>query len=312
MRAWRAVGGAVAAGVFVLVALFSGYLTYMAVTALNVPKPTIVGAQGGKSTATISWTLAQEDQAKASDIGHFVVYRSEQPGGPFQKIQDVQGATTYTDQALANGQPYYYAVTACDKRGNESKASEIKTVVPMIAPMGCRAVPGNKRISVTWFPAQVKNLKAYAVYRNGTLVQQTSATSIIDTAVQRGGRYVYTVRAVAVGDVQSGDSNRAAATAYETCPRCGGSGRITCTRCGGAGHISQTCPRCGGDGHCTTCGGYGGWYDWWGWWVTCGTCGGDGHCTRCGGDGRITSTCPTCNGRGQITCPRCNGTGRLT
>jgi len=312
MRAARAIGGAALAFVFALVMVFSGYLTYMAVSAQNVPSPKLVTLLGGAGKAKVSWALDQKDQAMASAVDHYVLYRAEQPGGPFTKLGEQRDTTTFTDENLTNGKPYYYAVAACDERGNESAPSDAQKVTPMSAPSGCYASGGELRITVRWAPAQVQNLSTYVVYRNGNAIQKTRSTSIVDGNVRRGVSYFYTVRAVAADGTASKDSNRARASAWQTCPRCGGDGQITCTRCGGDGRTSQTCWRCGGDGDCNTCGGYGGWYDWWGWWITCGTCGGDGDCNNCGGDGRITTTCGTCGGDGKVRCPTCKGRGRLT
>jgi hypothetical protein len=317
MRAWRAVGGAALAGVFALTLLFSGYLGYLAVSAQNVPSPKIVAIKSGSGKATLSWAFDQKESSQASSVDHFVVYRSEQPGGPFQRVSESPaGALSFTDDNLSNGKTYYFAVASCDKRGNESEPSEASKVTPICAPTGCYAKGGERRITVRWNPVSFEGLASYAVYRNGTLVQKTKATSITDGNVRRGIAYTYTVRAVAGDGTLSGDSNRANARSFETCWRCGGDGKLveTCRACGGDGRTSASCWRCGGDGDCNTCGGYGGWYDWWGWWITCGTCGGDGDCNTCGGDGRITSTCSTCGGDGKIvkTCPTCKGRGRLT
>lgn len=99
----------------------------------------------------------------------------------------------------------------------------------------------------------------------------------------------------------------------QTCPTCGGTGRLVCTKCGGRGEI-----------RCTDCGGTGKW--------DCPECGGDGYvldgvkCPKCDGSGKIRcvccwgdgyATCDVCGGgigkgKGYIRCTRCNGKGKAT
>ena len=60
------------------------------------------------------------------------VYRSITSGGPYTKINlALNGATTYTDNTVQEGQTYYYVATAVDSSGTESKYSnESATVIP--------------------------------------------------------------------------------------------------------------------------------------------------------------------------------------
>lgn len=62
-------------------------------------------------------------------------------------------------------------------------------------------------------------------------------------------------------------------TRYESCFRCGGSGRANCETCHGTSTMK-------------------------------------GVCTRCDGSGRYAN-CAKCNGRRSVTCPECKGAGRF-
>ena len=96
------------------------------------------------------------------------------------------------------------------------------------------------------------------------------------------------------------------------CTRCE-SGKVTCDYCHGSGKTEdllksvyffvkiitryESCFRCGGSGraNCETCHG---------------TSTMKGVCTRCDGSGRYAN-CAKCNGRRSVTCPECKGAGRF-
>lgn len=65
----------------------------------------------------------------------------------------------------------------------------------------------------------------------------------------------------------------------------------TCPKCGGAGKIKPECSECNGSGGCRRCGGTG-----------------QERCSRCNGTGEVDGAkCPACNGNGNLKCVSCNG-----
>lgn len=64
---------------------------------------------------TLNWS-----SSKSPDLEGYYVYRGEQPGGPYAKISYLLPGTTYTDEAVAAGQTYYYVVTALGRNSAES------------------------------------------------------------------------------------------------------------------------------------------------------------------------------------------------
>ena len=66
------------------------------------------------------------------DLAGYNVYRSENPGGPYQSVNPMLITdTTYSDSGLVSGQMYYYVATAVDTTDLESGYSEEKAGVPM-------------------------------------------------------------------------------------------------------------------------------------------------------------------------------------
>jgi fibronectin type 3 domain-containing protein len=106
---------------------------------------TFIPQASGTATATLSFISNAVNSAAASLTGigippplHSVnlfwdtmsgvvgydVYRGNQSGGPYVKINPVQNSgTSYTDNSVQAGQNYYYVTTAVDSTGTQSKFS---------------------------------------------------------------------------------------------------------------------------------------------------------------------------------------------
>ncbi len=88
-------------------------------------KPLGLSALAGPAAAQLSWERNQEP-----DFALYRIYRSG-PNGVFSKIADSPTAASYRDASVTPGQTYRYAVTALDKKGNESPKSEpVEILIP--------------------------------------------------------------------------------------------------------------------------------------------------------------------------------------
>jgi fibronectin type 3 domain-containing protein len=68
--------------------------------------------------------------ASSSSVTGYNVYRGEQSGGPYTKINTAPVAgTTYTDSSVQAGQTYYYVTTSVGTDGMESGYSNQGTAV---------------------------------------------------------------------------------------------------------------------------------------------------------------------------------------
>lgn len=79
--------------------------------------PTGLTALLGVTSIEIAW-----DRNTEPDLAGYRVYRAP-AGGEFTKIADLGPAPAYSDRQFSKGQTYRYAVTAIDRRGNESARS---------------------------------------------------------------------------------------------------------------------------------------------------------------------------------------------
>ncbi len=65
------------------------------------------------------------NENKERDVAGYHVYRSAKSGKDFERLTDKPvNRTTFSDETMKPGVPYYYAVTAVDQSGNESKMSK--------------------------------------------------------------------------------------------------------------------------------------------------------------------------------------------
>ena len=115
--------------------------------------------------------------------------------------------TSYVQEALANGTPYYYIVTAVNAVGQGAPSPQVTAtpVVPTAAPTvpgAVTATPGNAQITLSWDP--VPGATSYNIYWSTTAgvttatgTQITGATSpYVHTALANGTPYYYIVTAV--------------------------------------------------------------------------------------------------------------------
>lgn len=112
-------------------------------------------------------------------------------------------STTYTDTGLTNGTEYSYAVSAEDAAANESSLSDAVSATPgppdvtaPTVPTGLAAVPGDKRVALSWTASTDDTaVTAYLVYRDALWVASVLTTDFVDTDVTNGTQYSYTVSA---------------------------------------------------------------------------------------------------------------------
>jgi len=153
-----------------------------------------------------------------------------------KKKKEREGATTgfyptiyeYTDNGLYNGMPYYYYVVAFDKKGNESKPTEISDGIPRdkSAPKkvdGVTGVSHLKKIEIKWKKNKSdRDLLGYFIYRRAegedkyaliAEIKNLEKPSYSDEHLAMGVKYYYRVAAFDESRNESVASNETFATA---------------------------------------------------------------------------------------------------
>ncbi len=124
----------------------------------------------GHGSAVLKWNYSLE-----LDAAGYNVYRTTRIGEKYTKVNDTMipfSKPFYRDTTVSPGR-FFYAITAIDSSGNESKKSNpmmviIKDSMPPDPPKNVRAYYKNRKIYISWDGAKAKDLMGYYVYR-GTI-----------------------------------------------------------------------------------------------------------------------------------------------
>lgn len=180
-----------------------------------MPPSLPTGLTGSAASATqinLSWTASTDNVGVAG----YRVYRGGSQIG-------TSGSTAYSDSTVVGSTTYSYTVAAYDAAGNVSAQSAAKNVAtpdvtPPSTPTGLSAAPASSsRISLSWSGSSDtggSGLAGYRVYRGGSLITSTAATSYNDTGLAASTPYSYTVAAYDNAGNTSGQSNSASATTW--------------------------------------------------------------------------------------------------
>ncbi|QQS15939.1 MAG: fibronectin type III domain-containing protein [Candidatus Moraniibacteriota bacterium] len=151
------------------------------------------------SQINLSWTASTDNIA----VTGYKVYRCTGASCSNYTQVGTPSGTTYNDTGLTVSTTYRYQVTALDARGNESArsttvsaATNSDTTAPSVPSGLSGTAVSMTAIDLTW-TASTDNVgvAGYRVFRNGTQVGTTSATTYSDTGLTKSTAYSYTVLA---------------------------------------------------------------------------------------------------------------------
>ncbi|WP_081417500.1 pectinesterase family protein [Paenibacillus sp. Soil522] len=140
----------------------------------------------------------------------YTLKRSTVSGGPYTNVKTNMTGNAYTDNGLANGQTYYYVVTAVNIAGESVPSQEMAAtpVAPLQSPSGLQAAAGDGQATITWQP--VASAESYTVKRSTVsggpytpVATGLSGTAYTDTSLTNGTAYYYVVSANGGGTISS-------------------------------------------------------------------------------------------------------------
>ena len=164
-------------------------------------------ASAGNAQVGLTWQ--QPASNGGTPIVNYNIWRGTTSGGE-SFLAQIGNLTSYTDTAVANGQTYYYQVTAVSwngegPRSNEASAKPVAPPSPPSAPRSLQATAGNRQVTLTW-QAPASNggtpIVNYNVWRGTSsggesfLTQIGNITTYTDTGLTNGQTYYYQVTAV--------------------------------------------------------------------------------------------------------------------
>lgn len=209
------------------------------ITTIGPPTPvsTLSALGGGLRQIQISWEPSQDPA-----VAGYVIFRSNEAGGPFQQIAEIKGRDkqTFIDKGqpsafsrfgtLKDNTTYFYTIHTKNIVGVESADSAITSAVTKGVPpppAEVRAITDQPlKVPITWQASLDPVIKGYAIFRSkkeeGPFLQidyvsdqkqqEYIDSGSWDTPLENNTTYYYFVRSVNVVDVHSPDSPIVSAT----------------------------------------------------------------------------------------------------
>lgn len=191
--------------------------------------PTNLTASGTTQTTTnLSWTASTDNVG----VTGYDVYR----GGSL--IASVTG-TTYTASGLTASTTYSFFVRAKDAAGNVSGNSNTVSVTTQSTPAPDTTAPTAPTLTASGTTQTSTNLAwsgatdnigvtGYDVYRNGTFIASTTATTYVATGLTASTAYTFNVRAKdAAGNISANSNTVSVTTLANTVTYCTSKGNST-------------------------------------------------------------------------------------
>ncbi|NOR27820.1 MAG: T9SS type A sorting domain-containing protein [Lutibacter sp.] len=172
--------------------------------------PSLTASNATETTVDLSWSGATDN------IG-ITAYDVYQDGS----LVTSTSATSYQVASLSSGTTYNFTVRAKDAAGNVSIDSNTATITTIVVPdTQAPTVPSltasnatETTVDLSWNGSTDNvGVTGYDVYKDGSLVTSTSATSYQAASLSSGTTYNFTVRAKDAAGNISGDSNTATIT----------------------------------------------------------------------------------------------------
>jgi len=173
---------------------------------IDTVKPTTTSnAPSNWASATVSVSLTASD-----------------PSGPISYTRyklDASAVATYSAAVSVSGDGthtllFWSADSAGNVEATNTATIRIDTTAPSTPTSVTASAVGTTSAEVAWTGStdNISGVAYYAIYRNGSLVATTSATSYTDTGLSAGFTYPYYVVAVNAAGGRSANSNTASAT----------------------------------------------------------------------------------------------------
>lgn len=192
----------------------------------SIPPAIPVGLTGEIDTLGIvrlSWTPNTEP-----DMLGYRIFRGQTQGGelvPMNDIAIVQNSFSDTISLNNLNAKVYYAITALDQRYNQSGQS---VAIVLVKPLKVKPAPpyiskceaSDNGIELEWIPGNDETITSYSIWRGEqgsselekiTTIADPSVTNYSDESLYEGVNYIYEVRSINQGNIESSPSLQATA-----------------------------------------------------------------------------------------------------
>lgn len=152
----------------------------------KLPAPTNLKVESTSNSITLSWDPVEGANTYLVQEKNDLVYQ-----GP---------NTTFTLENLNPGQPYFFYVYGRNNSSNitvEGEPGRITGVTKRLpAPTNFAAIPKSTSVHLSWDPVENTNAVEYYLKRGKKIIYEGPLTTFIDTGLQEGETYNYTLTAL--------------------------------------------------------------------------------------------------------------------
>jgi uncharacterized protein len=153
-------------------------------TALTPSPPVILKVGGLVKSIQLTWSPSPMASDDPSKLKGYKLYRAKTPSGPYVEVANVQGSdlgigadatmtidqlskVSYVIKGLADGEDYYYKLTAYNEKNLESDfSSYVKgAAIPVVKGLTAQG-DMSRAIKLTWDPIGSTVIKGYCIYRS--------------------------------------------------------------------------------------------------------------------------------------------------
>ncbi len=154
-------------------------------TALTPNPPVILSTESHVRSVLLTWSPSPMSSDDPLKMKGYKLYRAKVESGPYKEVANILGkdlgigvdtTTTldklfkvpYLDKGLADGEEYFYRVTAYNEKNLESEFSRSMKATTLPAVVGLSAESDLIReVRLSWSPVPSSLIKGYFVYRSG-------------------------------------------------------------------------------------------------------------------------------------------------
>ncbi len=153
-------------------------------TALTPNPPVILSTESHIKSIALTWAPGPQASDDPLKLKGYKLYRAKVEAGPYREIANILGAdlglgldetldklfkVPYQDKGLADGEDYFYRVTAYNEKGLESDFSRPMkgTAIPIVTGLKAKG-DMVRQIDLSWNASDQFYVKGYYVYRSTT------------------------------------------------------------------------------------------------------------------------------------------------
>jgi fibronectin type 3 domain-containing protein/TolB-like protein len=188
--------------------LRSNFSSVISAETVPVPNPPVIlKAIGHIKSVELTWSPSPSKSDDPLELKGYKLYRAKVEQGPYKEVANILGRdlgigvnvtttldkllkVTYVERGLADGEDYYYKLTAYNEKSLESEFSGSVKATTTSVVSGLSAQGMIREVKLTWAPVDSPFIKGYYIYRsagesgNFTKIKKVDVSGISGTGTR--------------------------------------------------------------------------------------------------------------------------------